>query len=33
MQALGNTPLGNGSALASLVSGGGLAQTDNPMIR
>lgn len=33
MQSLGNTPLDNGSVLASLVRGGGLAQTDNLMIR
>ena len=31
MQALGNTPIDG--ALASLVAGGGLVQTDNPMIR
>jgi hypothetical protein len=32
-QKLGNTPLDNGSALASLVSRGGLVQTANPMAR
>ena len=33
VQKLGNTPLDGGSALAALVSHGGLAQTDNPAIR
>lgn len=33
MQALGNTPIDNGSALASLVSRGGLVHTADPSIR
>ena len=33
MQTLGNTPIDNGSALASLVSRGGLVHTADPAIR
>lgn len=33
MQALGNTPMDSGNALAALVRGGGLVQTDNPSLR
>ena len=33
LQAVGNTPLDNGSVLASLVSGGDLVRTADPMAR